>query len=142
MTYRNFEKKWIKKIEKELLKKFPDEFIRISDSTKISLPETTLILGNEFFGNYEIMDSNGNSYFKSQDIYDIKYILYANRNTPKSILKPKDHDKLISAVKEYERLLDSILKEMEREFKTVFPGSKIFSRTSGRIFSNLNLHRY
>jgi len=139
---REFEKKWIRKIEKELLKKFPEEFIVISDTKIIELPQKALLIGSEFFGNYEVVDSEGNCVFSFDNIYKAKYVLYANRFKPKLIHIPNDEKKIVSAVKEYERLLDSILREIERDFKTEFPESKFFMRTSANIFLALNLQRY
>lgn len=139
---KEFEKKWIHKIEKELLKKFPDEFISITDTSVIKMPQKALSIGTEFFGNYEIVDSDGNTIFSVDNYYKAKYILYSNRLKPKEILMPNDLSKIISAVKEYERLLDSFLREIERSYKLEFPESKFFERTSSNIFSALNLQRY
>lgn len=139
---KEFEKKWIHKIEKELLKKFPDEFISISDTTTIQMPQKALSIGSEFFGNYEIIDSAGNTIFTFDNYFKVKYILYANRLKPKEILIPNDLAKITSAVKEYERLLDSFLREIERSYKIEFPESKFFEKISANIFSALNLQRY
>lgn len=142
MNTKEFEKKWAGIIEKELLKKFPDEFIAVHDSYLLEMPRKTLTIGSEFFGNYEIVDPEGNVHFKIDNYFKVKYILYSNRTKPAVILMPNNEAKLKSAVKEYERLLDSIIKEMERNFKQEFPEDKNFSRASNHIFSKLNLHRY
>lgn len=142
MTQKEFEKKWIGLIENEFLKKFPDEFIELSETESIELPETGLIIGSEFFGSYEIVDSKGNVHFNVDNYYKAKYILYANRLKPENVLQPNDEEKLISAVKEYERLLDSILKQMGRDFKQSFPESQHFVSVSNHVFNALNLKRY
>ena len=142
MTQKEFEKKWISLIEHELLKKFPDEFIGLSETEMLMLPQTTLMFGSEFFGSYELVDSKGNALFNVDSYYKAKYILYANRLKPETVLKPIKDEKLVSSVKEYERLLDSILKGMERDFKQEFPDSQHFVAVSNHIFNALNLHRY
>lgn len=142
MTTREFEKVWKARIEKELLKKFPDEFIGLSDTKTIEMPKKSLTLGTEFFGSCEIVDADGNVHFKSDDYHFIKYILYSNRTKPAAILVPNNNAKMKSAVKEYERLLDSILREMEQEYRRAFPEDKNFTRHSNHIFSALNLQRY
>jgi hypothetical protein len=142
VTQKEFEKKWISLIEHEFLKKFPDEFIGLSETESVDLPNITLMFGSEFFGNYELVDSNGNVHFNVDNYYKAKFILYANRLKPGTILMPLKQDKLISAVKEYERLLDSILKRMERDFKQDFPVSHNFPSVSNHVFNTLNLYRY
>ena len=142
MTQKDFEKKWINSIENDFLKKFPDEFIGLAETESVSMPCTGLIIGSEFFGNYEIVDSKGNVHFNVDNYYKAKYILYSNRHKPESILQPLDEEKLVSAVKEYERLLDTILKQMERDFKTEFPDSQHFISVSNHVFNALNLKRY
>lgn len=106
------------------------------------MPNTGLIIGSEFFGNYEIVDSKGNIHFNVDNYYKAKYILYSNRLKPEKVMQPLDDEKLVSAVKEYERLLDSILKQMERDFKQIFPESKNFPAVSNFVFNALNLKRY
>ena len=142
MTQKEFEKKWISLIEHELLKKFPDEFIGLSETESVVMPKISLVFGSEFFGNYELVDSKGNVHFNLDSYYKAKFILYSNRLKPESILQPLKEEKLISAVKEYERLLDSILKRMERDFKQEFPDSHNFPTVSNHVFNTLNLHRY
>ncbi|MBN1301619.1 MAG: hypothetical protein JW995_10430 [Melioribacteraceae bacterium] len=142
MTQKEFEKKWMSLIENELIKKFPDEFIGLANTTEIIMPPVALVMGSEFFGSYEIVDSSGKLYFNTDSYYKAKYILYSTRGKPEKILQPNDENKIVSSVKEYERLLDSILKEIERDYKKVFPGEHNFVKVSNRIFSALNLHRY
>lgn len=142
MTTREFEKAWVIRIEKELLKKFPDEFIGLSDTTTQEMPKKILTVGSEFFGNYEIVDSDGAVHFKTDNYHKVKYLLYSNRTKPAAILIPNSEQKIKSAVREYERLLDSILHEIERDYRRVFPNEKNFPRVSNRIFSSLNLQRY
>lgn len=141
MTHKDFEHKWISLIQDELLKKFPDEFIELSNTETIIMPETTLLIGSEFFGSYEIVDTSGKAHFKVDNYYKAKYLVYANKNKPSTILQPVNEDKLVSAVKEYERLLDSFLKEMHRDYKQKFQDSLQFPKTSNHIFNALHLQR-
>lgn len=139
---KEFESYWIKKISRELLKKFPEEFIQLTDTETLIMPEKALSIGSEFFGNYEIIDSDGKTIFTVDNYYKAKFILYSNRLKPASIIIPHDEKKISSAVKEYERLLDSLLREIERSFKIQFPEQKYSPRISANIFSALNLQRY
>jgi hypothetical protein len=141
VTHKDFEQKWVSLIQNELLKKFPDEFIELSNTETIKMPEVTLLIGSEFFGNYELVDTSGKLYFKVDNYHKAKYLLYSNRNKPETILLPLNEEKLVSAVKEYERLLDSFLKQMNKEFRELFPESTQFPKTSNSIFNTLNLQR-
>ncbi len=141
MTQKEFEKKWIALIRNGLIKKFPDEFIELSNTEMINMPEATLLIGSEFFGSFEIVDTSGKVHFKTDSYYKAKYLVYANRNKPETILQPLNEGKLVSAVKEYERLLDSFLKEMSKDFKKEFPESLQFAKVSNHIFNTLQLQR-
>ncbi len=141
MTEKEFVSFWKEKISKELLKSFPVNFIEEMDCEKFDLPGKALLL-NELFNSYEIIDSDGNTYFTTNDYSKAKYILYATRLRPKQIMLPKNERSLKTAVKEYEKLLDYILKSMENHFVTEFPQSDKFLKVSNLIFNSLNLQRY
>ena len=49
--------------------------------------------------------------------------------------------KVYETVRDYEKHLDSFLKEMEKEFKQAYPNSKGFKRISIQVFNSLNLTR-
>jgi hypothetical protein len=49
VTHKDFEQKWVSLIQNELLKKFPDEFIELSNTETIKMPEVTLLIGSEVF---------------------------------------------------------------------------------------------
>jgi hypothetical protein len=142
LTQKEFESKWIALIEKEMIKKFPDEFIDLSDCEIVIMPGTFLMIGSEFFGNYEIVDTSGQAHFNFDNYFKVKYILYSNRNKPAQILRPLKEEKIVSAVKEYERLMDSIVRDIGKDYKKVFQDSQQFPKVSNHIFTALNLQRY
>lgn len=140
MNDKEFVNKWIEKIELNF-RKFPDDYLADVETEIFEMPGKTVSLGSELFGQFEVVDLNGNPILQTDDYNYIKFILYANRLKPKSILKPKDTSAIKKVVKEYELQLDSIIKEIKIELNKVLPTSD-FLRVSNQIFNALNLQRY
>ncbi len=140
MNERDFVSKWIEKIESNF-QKFPNDFVDDIETENYDLPGKPITLGSELFGQYEIVDLDGNPVLQTDDYNFIKYILYANRLKPRSIPKPISTTEIARVVKEYESQLDSIVKEIKNELKNLLPTSD-FLRVSNQIFNALNLQRY
>ena len=62
----------IDKIENELLKKFPDDFIYGFKTELLDLPGKPLTIGSELFGQYEVVDIEGNSFIQTDDYNFVK----------------------------------------------------------------------
>jgi hypothetical protein len=142
MTQKKFTDRWIKRIKEDKLQKFPDSYIKSFDCFEIAFPQKTLLLGSELFGSYEILDINKTVVYTAHSLTEAKYILYANRWLPAKLAIPNDEIDLQNTVKEYEKHLDSIIRECEKDFKFDFPDSDRFSEVSRTIFSSLNIRRY
>jgi hypothetical protein len=142
MTQKEFLQEWVNSVKRKLLKSFPKDFIKDHPAKEIQLPSKTLILGPELFGAYELLDVFGNMILNAANITEAKYILYANREKPVKINIPIEEEKVKSIVKEYEFHLDSILKEVEKDFKLKFPDSQKFLEISSHLFQTLNIQRY
>lgn len=140
MNEKDFINKWIKKIESNF-RVFPDDFIGNVETENYKMPGKPIALGSELFGQFEIVDLDGNPILQTDDYNFIKYILYSNRLKPKFIPKPKDKADVKTIIKEYEAQLDSIMKGIKSEQAKLIPTSD-FLRISNQIFSALNLQRY
>jgi len=140
MTEKEFGQKWIEKIRTEL-KSFPEGFVGDYEFEDITLPGKVLFLNPPFFGSYQITDENGNAIVSTDDHFKAKYVLYSNRSRPTQLKIPREELHVYEAVRDYEKYLDALLKEMEKEFKQFFPNSKGFKRTSIQVFNSLNLMR-
>lgn len=140
MNDKEFVSKWIQNVGSRL-KKFPDDFLTNIETENLQMPGKTISLGSELFGQFEIVDLNGNPILQTDDYNLIKFVLYANRLKPQSILKPKNKSDIKAVVKGYENLLDSFIKEIKIELNKVLPNSD-FLRISNQIFNALNLQRY
>ncbi len=142
MSISEFENKWLSKINSELLKIFPDDFIQNANFTNLELPIKSITKGTEIFGVYEIIDTDGKTFHQSQNLNEIKYILYASRNNSKMIKLISDKILFDKIVQDYEKHIDEILKLIEIEYKKTFPTSKDFVQVSNKIFKLTNLTRY
>jgi hypothetical protein len=142
MTQKEFLQEWVNLLKDSKLKSFPKDFIKDVPTKEIQLPSKTLILGPELFGSFELLDVSGSMIFKGVDFTEAKYILYANREKPSNIIIPLDMPEIKAVVKEYELHLDSILKELEKDFKLKFPESHKFLEVSSHLFHTLNIQRY
>lgn len=142
MTEKEFISGWISKITSRGIKEFPGDFCELKDHKEISLPGKTLVLGEEFFGNFEILSVDGSLVYRAEN-YDLsKFIIYANRLHPKSILIPAVQIEAKEANSKYEKYIDSIIREMETDYKKDLPLGKNFNSAVNEILRVLNLIRY
>ncbi|MBK7104550.1 MAG: hypothetical protein IPH62_04640 [Ignavibacteriae bacterium] len=142
MSISEFENKWLNKINSKLLKIFPDEFIQNLNFTILELPRKSITKGTEIFGVYEIIDTDGKTFYQSENLSEIKYILYSSRNNSQKINLISDKNLFDKIVHEYEKHIDEILKLIESDYKKSFPNSKDFINISNKIFKLANLTRY
>jgi len=140
MSEKDFINNWIEKIESNF-QKFPTNYVNGIETENYEMPGKPISLGSELFGQFELVDLEGNPVLQTDDYNFIKYFLYSNRLKPSSIPKPKNSSQIAEVVKEYEAQLDSIMKEIKCELTKLLPGSN-FLRITNQIFSALNLHRY
>lgn len=142
MSPTEYEKNWITKIQDDILRTFPEDFLIEIDVNNIDLPGKPLIKGSELFGTYEITDLEGNAYLSSSNIYEIKYILYANKSLPKQIKVPVNGDDFEIIVKQYEKHLDEIVKMINAELSKSIDTPNEQLNILNKIFRALNLQRY
>ncbi|MBZ0199968.1 MAG: hypothetical protein K8H86_08875, partial [Ignavibacteriaceae bacterium] len=113
----------------EDIKQFPGEFLQQIETIEVILPGKTLVMGEEFFGKFEIIAVDGTPVIQADSHVEAKYILYAGKNKAVSIIIPISKTGLRAAVSGYEKYLDSIVKRIERDFKKTFPESKNLNST-------------
>jgi len=123
------------------IKNFPRDFTELKEHTELKLPGKTLLVGEEFFGKYEIHTAGGNSILHAESYLHAKYILYANRETPQIINLPTNESELKSVVQKYESYLDDIIKNIAADYKKSFPEQKNSKFVVNEVFKLLNLVR-
>lgn len=142
MTEKDFVSLWIEKLQGGMLPQFPEAYIDGITCSDMPLPGKNILLGEELFGSYELIDSEGNSVMVTDSHSRAKYVLYSNRIYLNSVKIPDDEQKTADIVKTYEKKIDSLLKDIEKNFKKEFPESKNFLQASNTIFNKLNIKRY
>ncbi len=141
MNEQQFIKKWIEKIETDPLTKFPNEYINEIETENFNLPGKSFSITSELFGQYELMDIDENIIIQTENLYLVKFLLYANRSKPNSVSIPIATDALKTIVKKYENRLDLIIKDVLENIKVVLPNSEPL-KLSNQIFNLINLKRY
>ncbi|MBK6914688.1 MAG: hypothetical protein IPH11_13945 [Ignavibacteriales bacterium] len=109
---------------------------------KVKLPGKALHLGEEFFGSFEILNSDGESFLQVNDYNRAKYLIYSNKKLPAEILIPNDGDEINKSVKKYELYLDNIIKDILSTLSKTGIEIKYSSNIISEIFRMLNLVRY
>ncbi len=95
-TEKEFTAKTVQVLNKKGIEIFPDEFLSSSAIKTISVPAKILIMGEEFFGNYEILSADSKVVYQASTYNEAKYLIYASRkksveiNIPLSPACPPD----------------------------------------------------
>lgn len=142
MKEKEFISKWTSSIKENGIKKFPKDFLADEATEEINIPPKTLVIGQEFFGSYEVLTVDGTAVLQAESLYKAKYITYSSRAKVGSVKIPRDIDQIKKSVMKYESYLDSIIKEIESDYKYAFPGEKRSNALTNEIFRVLNLNRY
>lgn len=141
MDEKNFISNWIQTLNAESIKSFPEDFAIASKCKIYTLPGKGLLIGKEFFGEYELITAEGLEVFKVDSYDKAKFIIYANRNKPKVLSVPIDDFTIRDITTKYEKYLDSIVKRIDQDYHKKFPAAKNFSEIINQIFNHLNLVR-
>ena len=121
---KEFISKWTSFLTEKEIKKFPEDFLADEITEEITLPSKTLVIGQEFFGSYEVLTVDGAAVLQAESLYKAKYITYSSRAKTSFVKIPKNEHLIKTIVTQYESYLDSIIKEIESDYKKIFPGEK------------------
>ena len=141
MSKKLFVDNWIEKIQQSGIKQFPSHFIPSEELDIIFIPERTLIIGQEFFGTYEILTTDSELVYHAASLDEAKFFVYGSRGRNGKTYLPKDKSKTKSIVSFYNSYLDDILNQIQKDFKKSFPEEKNIHSTTSEIFQKLNLIR-
>ena len=141
MDERSFISFWIQTLNAESIKNFPEDFAVTSETKNYNLPGKGLLIGKEFFGEYELINAEGSEVLRVDSYEKAKYFIYANRNKPKVLSVPNDDSTVRNMTTKYEKYLDSIVKRIDQDYRIKFPGAKNFTEVINQIFNHLNLIR-
>lgn len=141
MTEKEFIAKTVEHYLGKGIKIFPADFVEKTFVEILDIPQKTLILGEELFGSFEIITTDGSQVLLTDDLMKGKFIVYASSNANGLIEFPQEKSKIVDAVEKYENYIDFILIEIQKNFKTAFPDSENSLNVVNEIFKKLNLIR-
>lgn len=139
---KEFITKTVETLSRKGIKISPDEFVSSSGMKTISVPAKILIMGEEFFGSYEILSADRKVVHQTSTYSEAKYLIYASRKKAAEITIPVNEEEIKQAVLQYEKYLDSIMKEIVSLYKKTFPEGKNSLFVMNEILMILNLVRY
>lgn len=142
MNEKSFIDSWLNRIQSTGIKRFPLDFIDESNLDIISIPTKTLIIGKEFFGEYEIITTEGESIYHAPNYNEAKFIVYSSKERDSKAYLPKDRSKIKVLVDSYHNFLDDLLTQIKNDYKNIFKDGKNVNAVSNEIFKKLNLIRY
>jgi len=123
------------------IKVFPADFVEKTFVEILDITKKTLILGEELFGSFEIITTDGSQVLLTDDLMKGKFIVYASCNANGLIEIPQEKTMVVDAVEKYENYIDFILIEIQKNFKTAFPDSENNLNVVNEIFKKLKLIR-
>ena len=142
MTRKEFVQKWTEELSDEGIKNFPSDFIQFNEFEEVRIPGKTLVIGEEFFGHFEVLTVDGAQVYQAENHPEAKFIIYSNRSKPGLVKIPKDKKIIKHALAEYESYIDGIIKRIDSDYRKSFPGEKENAAAVNDIFKMLNLTRY
>ena len=137
-----FIENWLIKVQSSGIRKFPHHFIDESQLDNISIPIKTLVIGQEFFGAYEIITTDGESVYHASNYDEARFIVYSSKERNGKTFIPKDRSIIKSFVDSYNNYLDDLLAQIKNDHKKNFQDGKNVHAVSNEIFKKLNLIRY
>lgn len=141
MTEKEFVLNWTAKLRSDSIKNFPSDFNESQNCRHLQLPGKALVIGEEFFGSYEIITTDGSCVYQAPSYDEAKFIVYSNREKIPGVDIPENPKEIKAANTKYENYLDSLIRTIEADHKKKFPD--IPGATSiNEIFRALNLTRY
>lgn len=142
MNEKEFIDNIISQIQASEIRKFPFDFLDSTYLLKISIPVKTLVLGNEFFGAYEIITTEGEQVFQAATLNEAKFFIYSSADRNGSAYLPKDKTMINRIIEEYHEYLDNIIRMIRSEYKKAFPEGRDILTVSNKVFQKLNIIRY
>jgi len=137
-----FIENWLIKVQSTGIKQFPLDFINSSKLDTLAIPIKTLVIGQEFFGVYEIITTDGESIYQATNYDEAKFIVYGSKERNGKTYIPKDRSEIKILVDSYNNYLDDLLNQIKKDYKKNFPDGKNVHAVSNEIFQKLNLIRY
>lgn len=142
MSEKLFIEKWINSIQSAEVKPFPFDYIYESQLNLFSIPKKTLVLGQEFFGAYEVITTDGEQVYQALDMDEARFFIYSSRERSGRSYLPKTKNTIREIILKYHKYLDRLIEDIRKDYKISFPDGKNVLSVTTEIFQKLNLIRY
>ena len=142
MNEKYFVENWISKIHSSGIKQFPFDFIDESQLDIILIPVKTLLVGQEFFGAYDVITTDGQPIYHASNVDEAKFFVYSSKERNGKAYLPKDKSKIKNLLNTYNHYLDELLNQIKLDYKKYFPEGKNLQAISNEIFKKINVIRY
>jgi hypothetical protein len=142
LNEKSFIENWLNNVQSSGIKQFPLHFIDVLQLDIISIPIKTLVIGQEFFGAYEIITTDGESVYQAANYDEAKFVVYSSKARNGFTYIPKDRLQIKTLVDSYNYYLDDLLNQIKKDYKKNFPDGKNILAILNEIFQKLNLIRY
>jgi hypothetical protein len=137
-TEKEFVTEWYEKLLKTV-KLFPRDFLAGDSFADITLPDTRLTLGPEFFGEQQIMNSAGEVVLTVSSMMTAKFYLYAAVAANPNVQIPKQQKFIDETIKAYEKYFMGLVKKISADYNRVFPSSDRGHQVAMDILQRLKL---
>ncbi|MCK7523496.1 MAG: hypothetical protein MZV64_40510 [Ignavibacteriales bacterium] len=131
-----FIENWLIKVQSSGIRKFPHHFIDESQLDNISIPIKTLVIGQEFFGAYEIITTDGESVYHASNYDEARFIVYSSKERNGKTFIPKDRSIIKSLIDSYNNYLDDLLAQIKNDYKRIFRMGRMFMQFQMKFLRN------
>lgn len=137
-TEKEFVAEWYEKLL-QTVKIFPKDFIAGDDNGQVTLPDTRLTLGPDFFGEQQLMNSKGEVVLTVSSMMTAKYYIYSAVAGHTTISLPKAQKNIDETVRAYEKYFMGLVKKITADYNRVFPSTDRGQQVALDILQRLKL---
>jgi hypothetical protein len=101
-----------------------------------------LTKGDEFFGEFEVINSRRNVVHSTPSVYEAKYVVYASRERVAEVPVPLSNDIIIATVRAYEKHLDELMTLIAGRYSTAFPEGRNAAVTATECLRLIDVVRF
>ena len=137
-TERDFITLWYGKLLKSI-KMFPGDFASGFETREVILADRRITLGPEFFGTYQLVNSNGESALTADSIFEAKYYIYASISTSAPFKMPLNAADIEKVIRLYEKYFMELIGKIAKDHMIHFPSSERSQSVAVDILQRLKL---
>ncbi len=138
LTEKEFVSRWYEKLLKTI-KIFPGDFIEGIETGVTVLTDKRITLGPEFFGTYQLLNSNGELVITAASLSEAKYYIYASISTSAPFQMPVKTTDTENVICLYEKYFMNLISKIAKDHSKNFPASERSQSVAIDILQRLKL---